>query len=295
MSLAEDAVIAPIGVPALAEPGDAPRRRWPIPMVVGMVLVALVVLAAILAPLIAPHPPNEQDLLHALEAPGSAGHPLGTDQFGRDLLARVVYAARIDLLIAVGATVVTMTFGTLVGLVSGTVGGRVDAVIMRIVDVFFAFPLIVLVLAIVAILGSGLLNMFIAMWAVTWVPYARIVRAEALVIKQQDYITAARALGFSRWRTMLRHILPNAAAPALVYAMIDAVNNVSIGASLGFLGLGVRNPTAEWGNMIADSQQFIRTAWWLAAVPGIAIALFGLGLSLIGDGVADRLRGGRGS
>jgi peptide/nickel transport system permease protein len=295
MSLAEDAVVAPVGVPELAEPGVAPRRRRRVPVVVGIVLVALVVLAAILAPLIAPHPPNEQDLLHALEAPGSPGHPLGTDQFGRDLLARVLYAARIDLLIAVGATVVTMTFGTLVGLVSGTVGGRVDAVIMRIVDVFFAFPLIVLVLAIVAILGSGLLNMFIAMWAVTWVPYARIVRAEALVIKQQDYITAARALGFSRWRTMLRHILPNAAAPALVYAMIDAVNNVSIGASLGFLGLGVRNPTAEWGNMIADSQQFIRTAWWLAAVPGIAIALFGLGLSLIGDGVADRLRGGRGS
>jgi peptide/nickel transport system permease protein len=291
--MAEDAVVAPISVPVRRVPGADIRRRMRIPLAVGVFLVAVIVLAAIFAPLIAPHPPNQQDLLHALEPPGSAGHPLGTDQFGRDVLARVVYAARIDLLIAVGATVVTLCFGTAVGLISGTLGGRVDSVIMRIVDVFFAFPLIVLVLAIVAILGSGLGNMFIAMWAVTWVPYARIVRAEALVIKQQEYITAARALGFSRRRTMVRHILPNAAAPALVYAMIDAVNNVSIGASLGFLGLGVRAPTAEWGNMIADSQQFIRTAWWLAAVPGIAIALFGLGLSLIGDRVADRMRGGR--
>jgi peptide/nickel transport system permease protein len=269
------------------------RLRGRAPLIVGIVLVVLIVLSAVFAPLLAPHDPNEQDLLHALAPPGTAGHPLGTDQFGRDLLSRVLYAGRVDLLIAFAATTVTLTFGSFYGLVSGFSGRRVDAVMMRIVDVVFAFPLIVLVLAIIAILGGGLLNMLIAMWAVTWVPYARIVRGEVLVLKQRDYTLAARALGYGNARIMFRHVLPNAAAPALVYAMVDAVNNVSIGAALGFLGLGVADPTAEWGKMIADAQEYIATNWWLAAVPGVMIALFGLGLSLIGDNLADWLRGER--
>jgi peptide/nickel transport system permease protein len=260
-------------------------------MIVGLSLVGFMVLVALIGPLVAPDSPNQLNLLHALQPPFSSGHLMGTDQFGRDELSRVLYAARIDLLIAFGVTLVTFTVGTFVGLLAGTVGGVVDAVLMRIVDVFFAFPLVVLVLAIVAILGSGLLYMMIAMWLVTWVSYARIVRGQVLLVKQQDYVTAARALGFSRWRTMTRHILPNAIAPAIVYGMIDAVNNVSIGAALGFLGLGVQDPTAEWGKMIADSQAYIRSAWWLAVVPGVAILIFGLGLSVIGDGLADRMRG----
>jgi peptide/nickel transport system permease protein len=269
------------------------RLRGRVPLVIGIVLVVLIVLSAVFAPLLAPYDPNEQDLVNALAPPGTAGHLLGTDQFGRDLLSRVLFAGRVDLLIAFGATCVTMTFGSLYGLVSGFSGRRVDAVLMRIVDVVFAFPLIVLVLAVIAILGSGLLNMLIAMWAVTWVPYARIVRGEVLVLKQRDYTVAARALGYGNARIMFRHVLPNAAAPALVYGMVDAVNNVSIGAALGFLGLGVADPTAEWGKMIADAQEYIATNWWLAAVPGVMIALFGLGLSLIGDNLADWLRGER--
>jgi peptide/nickel transport system permease protein len=269
------------------------RLRGRVPLVIGLVLVVLIVLSAVFAPLLAPYDPNEQDLVNALAPPGTAGHLLGTDQFGRDLLSRVLFAGRVDLLIAFAATCVTMTFGSLYGLVSGFSGRRVDAVLMRIVDVVFAFPLIVLVLAVIAILGSGLLNMLIAMWAVTWVPYARIVRGEVLVLKQRDYTVAARALGYGNARIMFRHVLPNAAAPALVYGMVDAVNNVSIGAALGFLGLGVADPTAEWGKMIADAQEYIATNWWLAAVPGVMIALFGLGLSLIGDNLADWLRGER--
>jgi peptide/nickel transport system permease protein len=269
------------------------RLRGRVPLVIGIVLVVLIVLSAVFAPLLAPYDPNEQDLVNALAPPGTAGHLLGTDQFGRDLLSRVLFAGRVDLLIAFGATCVTMTFGSLYGLVSGFSGRRVDAVLMRIVDVVFAFPLIVLVLAVIAILGSGLLNMLIAMWAVTWVPYARIVRGEVLVLKQRDYTVAARALGYGNARIMFRHVLPNAAAPALVYGMVDAVNNVSIGAALGFLGLGVADPPAEWGKMIADAQEYIATNWWLAAVPGVMIALFGLGLSLIGDNLADWLRGER--
>ena len=269
------------------------RLRGRVPLVIGIVLVVLIVLSAVFAPLLAPYDPNEQDLVNALAPPGTAGHLLGTDQFGRDLLSRVLFAGRVDLLIAFAATCVTMTFGSFYGLVSGFSGRRVDAVLMRIVDVVFAFPLIVLVLAVIAILGSGLLNMLIAMWAVTWVPYARIVRGEVLVLKQRDYTVAARALGYGNARIMFRHVLPNAAAPALVYGMVDAVNNVSIGAALGFLGLGVADPTAEWGKMIADAQEYIATNWWLAAVPGVMIALFGLGLSLIGDNLADWLRGER--
>jgi peptide/nickel transport system permease protein len=285
---------APVTVPIGADedPRLLPRRRLPVkvPIIVGTLLVALVVIVALLAPLISPDAPNHQDLLHTLQPPLSPGHLLGTDQFGRDELSRVIWAARVDLLIAFGVTIVTFSLGTLVGLVAGTFGGIVDAVLMRIVDMFFAFPLVVLVLAIVAILGSGLIYLLIAMWAVTWVSYARIVRAEVLIAKHQDYVAAARALGYSRWRIMTQHIIPNAIAPAIVYGTIDAVNNVSIGAALGFLGLGVQDPTAEWGKMISDSQQFIRTAWWLPVMPGIAIVIFGLGLSIVGDGLADRLR-----
>ncbi len=284
---------APVTVPMAVEDDRlAPRRRLPVkvPIIVGAALVAFVVIVALAAPLIAPYAPNQQNLLHALEPPLSPGHLLGTDQFGRDELSRVIWAGRIDLLIAFGVTIVTFCFGTLVGVVAGTFGGIVDAVLMRIVDVFFAFPLVVLVLAIVAILGSGLIYLLIAMWAVTWVSYARIVRAEVLVVKHQDYVSAARSLGYSRSRIMACHIIPNAIAPAIVYGTIDAVNNVSIGAALGFLGLGVQDPTAEWGKMISDSQEFIRTAWWLPVMPGLAIVIFGLGLSIIGDGLADRLR-----
>jgi peptide/nickel transport system permease protein len=286
-------VAAPVTLATPRTPLSWARVRGRTPLIVGIVLVGLIVVVSLAAPLIAPYDPNQQDLLHALVPPGTAGHLLGTDQFGRDLLSRVLYAGRIDLLIAFAATTVTMTFGSLYGLVAGFSGRRVDAVLMRIVDIVFAFPLIVLVLAIIAILGGGLLNMLIAMWAVTWVPYARIVRGEVLVLKQRDYTLAARALGYGNARIMFRHVLPNAAAPALVYAMVDAVNNVSIGAALGFLGLGVADPTPEWGKMIADAQEYIATNWWLAAVPGVMIALFGVGLSLIGDNLADQLRGER--
>lgn len=260
------------------------------PFAVGVVLVLATVGAVLLAPLLTKYDPNQQDILHTLAAPGSGGHLLGTDQFGRDVWSRVLYAGRIDLLIAFGATTVCLVFGSAVGLVSGYFGGRIDAVFMRLVDIVFAFPFIVLVLTIIAILGPGLRNMFFAIWLVSWVPYARIVRGEVLVAKRQEYILSAKALGFSRARIMLGHLLPNVIAPAVVFSMLDAVNNVGLGAALGFLGLGVQDPTAEWGKMISDAQNFMATSWWLPTIPGIAIVIFGLGLSLVGDGLADRLR-----
>ena len=278
----------PIGPPRTAY--SWVRWRGRLPFIVGLTIVLITFLAAVFAPFLTPYDPNSQDILNALAPPGTPGHLLGTDQFGRDVLTRLLYAARIDILIAVGATSFCLVTGSMFGLVSGFFGGRVDAILMRIVDIVFAFPFIVLVLTIIAILGPGLRNMFISIWLVGWVPYARIVRGEVLVAKRQEYVLAARALGFNRRRVMLGHLLPNVLAPAIVFSMLDAVNNVGLGAALGFLGLGVQDPQAEWGKMISDAQNFLATTWWLPTIPGLAIVFFGLGLSLIGDGLADRLR-----
>jgi len=288
---ASDVPLTPV---PLASGGSHAVLRWRarIPLVIGAALVLLTICAAVFAPLLTQYDPTAQDLFHPLAGPGTPGHFLGTDQFGRDTWSRLLYAGRIDLLIAFGATSVTFVSGCLIGLISGFYGGRVDNIIMRLVDVVFAFPFIVLVLTIIAILGPGLLNMFIAIWLVSWIPYARIVRGEVLVAKRQEYVLAARALGYRKTRIMLGHILPNVLTPALIFSMLDAVGNVGLGAALGYLGLGVQDPTAEWGKMIADSQNFMVTSWWLPTFPGVAIVIFGVGLSLLGDSIADMFRPG---
>jgi peptide/nickel transport system permease protein len=291
MTLPPDTAVStpiPIGPPRTAYTWVKWRGRIPFALGIGIVLITF--LAAVFAPWLTPYGPNQLDILNALKPPLSPGHLLGTDQYGRDELTRILYAARIDLLIAFGATTACLVFGSLYGLASGFFGGRIDAVLMRIVDIVFAFPFIVLVLTIIAILGPGLRNMFIAIWLVGWVPYARIVRGEVLVARRHEFVLAARALGFGRPRIMFGHLLPNVLAPAIIFSMLDAVNNVGLGAALGFLGLGVQDPQAEWGKMISDSQNFLATNWWLPTIPGLAIVFFGLGLSLIGDGLADRLR-----
>jgi len=264
-------------------------RNWP--LVVGLTLFILIGLACLAAPLLTPYDPVAQDILNQGAPPFTAGHLLGTDApYGRDILSRLLYGGRVDLLIGLVGTAVSVVLGTLVGLVSGYFGGRVDAVLMRVVDVFFAFPFLVLVLAIVAMLGASLFNLFIAIWSVGWVSYARIVRGETLVAKNQEYVLAARALGYSNRRIMARHILPNVFSAALVFSMADAVGNILLGASLGYLGLGVPEPNPEWGAMIADGQNYLVTAWWVPTLPGLAAVLVGVALSLIGDGLADRLR-----
>ncbi len=270
---------------------QVPWRRY-LSLAAGLTLVLAAILAAICAPLLTPYDPTTQDLLNTLVPPFSSGHPLGTDQFGRDTLSRILYAGRIDITIAFGATLVTVVAGSLIGLIAGYYGGWLDIVLMRLVDIVFAFPFIVLVLAIIAILGPSLLNMFIAIWLVSWITYARIVRGEVLVVKRLEFVLAARALGYGDARIMLRHILPNVITPVILFSMLDAVGNVGLGAALGYLGLGAQDPLAEWGKMIADSQNFMLTYWWLPTLPGVAIIVFGLGLSLIGDGLADILRPG---
>ena len=263
-----------------------------LPLIIGLVLLAIAILAVTFAPLLTSAPPNKIDVLNPLAPPLTPGHLLGTDQFGRDVLSRILYGGRIDLAIAFGATSVTLVGGTIIGLVAGYFGGKIDNVLMRIVDLFFAFPFLVLIIAIIAMLGPSLLNIFLAIWITSWVAYARIMRAQVIVAKKQQYVLAARALGYSRTRVMFRHILPNTASAVIIFSMVDAIGNIALAAALGFLGLGVQPPTPEWGTMISDGQNYILTAWWLTTLPGLAIVFVGVAFSLIGDGLADVLRPG---
>lgn len=267
------------------------RRRPGKPLVIGLTIFLLVALACVFAPLITHYDPTAQDLLNPGAPPLTAGHILGTDApYGRDVLSRLLYGGRADLAIGLGGTGVTLVVGTIIGLISGFFGRWVDSVIMRVADVFFAFPFLVLVLAIVATLGPSLLNLFIAIWAVGWVSYARIIRGQTLATREREYVTAARAMGFGNLRIMFRHILPNVVSSVIIFAMVDAVGNILLAAALGYLGLGIQEPAPEWGSMIADGQNYLVTAWWVPTIPGLAIAIVGISFSLIGDGLSAYLR-----
>jgi peptide/nickel transport system permease protein len=259
-------------------------------LIVGCSILGAIILAALFAPFLTPYNPNTIDPLNPLAPPLSPHHILGTDEYGRDIFSRILYGGRIDLLIAFGATSVTLVVGTAIGLFSGYSGGWVDSVIMRIVDLFFAFPFFVLVIAIVAMLGPSIFNMFVAIWLTSWISYARITRGHTVVAKNREYVLGAKALGYGHLRVMTRHLLPNLVSFVLIFAMVDAVGNVLLGAALGFLGLGAKPPSPEWGAMIADGQNYILSSWWLSTLPGLAIVLVGVGFSLIGDGLADLLR-----
>lgn len=253
----------------------------------GLVIVLGWMLIAILAPWIAPYDPIAHNLPEKLLGPTLA-HPLGTDNFGRDILSRVMWGARIDLQMGVIGVLFPFLIGTTLGAIAGYAGGWVDIILMRILDVVLAFPFLVLMLAIIAILQPGLTSFYIALALVGWVSYARLVRAQVLVLKTSDFVTAARSLGFGRFRVLFRHILPNCIAGSIVFSMSDVVLVVLAGSSISYLGLGVQPPTAEWGVMIAEGQNFITTAWWITTFPGLAIVLMAFGFSLLADGLAER-------
>ncbi|KQY15147.1 ABC transporter permease [Rhizobium sp. Root482] len=257
-------------------------------LAVGAGLLALFFLVALAAPLIAPYDPVVQMADMRLQPP-SFGHLFGTDNFGRDIFSRVIWGARIDLQIAFIGVVFPFIIGTLVGTIAGFFGGIVDAIFMRIIDIILAFPFLVLMLSIIAILGPGLTSFYIAMALVGWVSYARLVRAQILVLKNADYAVAAISLGFSRTRIMFRHLLPNAVAGSLVFVMSDAVLVLLNGAAISYLGLGVQPPTAEWGIMVAEGQPFVTTAWWITLFPGLSIVCLAFAFSLLGDALGDML------
>ena len=256
--------------------------------VAGLVLVALTLLAAIAPQVVTPTDPTAMDY-DAILSPPSLAHLFGTDNLGRDMLARTIWATRIDLQIALFCTLAPIIVGTIVGCLVGFFGGFADSVFGRVVDVVITFPFLVLVIAIVAVLGPGLVNIYIAVSAVGWVFYARLVRADLLVLRRADFAAAGRVMGYGNARIIFRHLLPNAMIPLIVYWMTDMSLCILLGSSLGYLGLGAQPPTAEWGVLVADGKNYMETAWWISVFPGAAIVLCGTGLSLLGDGVADLL------
>ena len=232
--------------------------------------------------------PYEQDLMNALQAP-SMQHLFGTDQYGRDVFTRIIYGTRVDLLIGVAAMIVPFLMGSLIGLLAGYYGGWVDALVMRIQDIVTAFPFTILIIAIITILGPNISNLYIAVWLVGWKDYTKLVRSEVLAEKNLDYVQAARVMGFSGFRIMMRHILPNTINSAIVYAVSDVMMCMLVGASMSFLGLGVQPPIPEWGAIITEGRPYIMSAWWICAFPGVALAVTGTALSLTGEYVSGIL------
>jgi peptide/nickel transport system permease protein len=269
-----------------------PRRiglgGQPMALSLGLGLVAAWFALALLAPWIAPYGPDAHDLQATLQPP-SLAHPLGTDNFGRDMLSRVIWGTRVDLQLGIMGVVWPFLLGTALGSIAGYFGGIVDVLLMRLLDITLAFPFLVLMIAIISVLGPGLTSFYIAITLVGWVSYARLVRAQVLVLKNSDFVLAARSLGYGHARIMFRHILPNALVPSIVFSMSDVVLVILAGASISYLGLGIQPPTAEWGVMIAEGQNFMTTAWWITAFPGCAIVLLALGFSLLADGMGEKL------
>jgi peptide/nickel transport system permease protein len=261
--------------------------RNPLAMV-GLAIVLLLAMVAALAPLVAPGSPTAQDLASRLQPPG-ARHWLGSDEFGRDILSRLLYGARITLGIVALVAAIAAPVGLVIGCAAGYLGGAVDAALMRLTDVFLALPRLILALAFVAALGAGIENAVLAIAIVAWPPYARIARAETLALRGSDFIAAIRLAGASSARIVLHHIMPLCLASVIVRVSLDMAGVILIAAGLGFLGLGAQPPSPEWGAMIAAGRKYMLDQWWVAAMPGIAIAVVSLGFNLLGDGLRDVL------
>jgi peptide/nickel transport system permease protein len=255
---------------------------------IGLVIAAVFLLATVLAPLIAPYNPADQDLSSALTPPSFA-HLLGADQYGRDMLSRVIYGTRYALVAIVVADGLALVVGGALGLVAGFVGGLADTAIMRLTDVLLAFPYLLLALIIVAALGPSFTNSIIAIGIIYTPQYARLMRGQVLAVQAEDYVWAARSVGAGQMRIMLRHVLPNSLSPVLVMATLQAGSVVVETAGLSFLGLGAQPPSPDWGALLADGHSYFLTAWWIATFPGVAIFLVVLAFNLVGDALRDQL------
>jgi peptide/nickel transport system permease protein len=250
----------------------------------------MLVLVAALAGVLAPHSPVIGNLAGArLLPPGSPGYLLGTDDQGRDILSRLIYGTRLTLMVVTLVAVIAAPVGLLVGATSGYAGGWIDAVLMRVTDIFLAFPKLVLALALVAALGPGIENAVIAIALTSWPPYARLARAESIAVRRSDYIAAVRLMGASPWRIVSRHVMPLCLSSLIVRVTLDMAGIILTAAGLGFLGLGAQPPQPEWGAMIASGRRFILDEWWVATMPGLAILIVSLGFNLVGDGLRDAL------
>ena len=256
---------------------------------IGLLMLFAIVVVSLAGTSIIPFDPVEIDFGNILQPPGLP-HLFGTDDLGRDVLARVVAASWVDLQVVSICVVLPFLIGSTIGLISGYFGGWIDTLIMRLVDILWAFPFYVLVISIVGALGPSTTNIYIAFSLVVWISFARIVRGEVLLARRLEYTQAVSVLGYSHLRIMLRHVLPNVITPAIVFMMADVVLTILGVTSLGFLGFGIQPPTPEWGSMIADGRNFIQDGWWISFFPGLAIVFVGIAFTLIGDGLDDLLR-----
>ncbi|WP_144185411.1 nickel transporter permease [Elioraea rosea] len=256
---------------------------------VGLVIVLGLVVVALLAPWLVTHDPYRQNLAQRLLPPGAMGHLLGTDEFGRDILSRVIIGARVTLYIVALVALIAAPIGLIVGTAAGYLGGAVDAVLMRLTDVFLAFPSLILALAFVAALGPGIENAVIAIALTSWPPYARIARAETLTVRKSDFIAAAQIQGAGTARILFRHVMPLCISSLTVRVTLDMAGIILTAAGLGFLGLGAQPPMAEWGAMVSAGRRYILDQWWVATIPGLAIFVVSLAFNLLGDGLRDVL------
>jgi len=263
-------------------------RRDPV-LLAALAAILAVIGAAVLAPLLAPHDPTRADPRIRLAPPGTVGHVLGTDQLGRDVLSRVMWGGRISLIVGIVPVVLSAVGGTAVGVIAGYYGGVVDATITRVLDVLFAFPAILLALAIVSALGPSIYNAMMAITVVAIPSFARLVRSSVLVARARLFVEAARSLGANNSRIIVQHILPNTVSPVIVYGTLETGKTIIFAAALSFLGLGVQPPTAEWGAMLSEGRTVLATAWAVATVPGIMIFLVSLSFNILGDGLRDAL------
>ena len=256
---------------------------------IGLAIVALLVIVAALAPWITPYDPITQALRERLQPPLTPGHILGTDDFGRDILSRLIMGSRITLFIIALVAVTAPVFGLLIGTVAGYFGGWTDEILMRITDIFLAFPKLILALALVAVLGPGMENAVLAIAITSWPPYARVARDETLTVRNSDYIASVRLQGASAARIIWGHIMPMCIPSVIIRVTLDMAGVILIAAGLGFLGLGVQPPQPEWGAMISAGRKYLFEQWWVATMPGMAIFIVSLGFNLLGDGLRDVL------
>jgi peptide/nickel transport system permease protein len=269
------------------------RRLWRLKWgLAAAAILLLIVGAAALAPWVSPHDPLQINIRHRLAPPawmegGAAAHPLGTDQVGRDLLARMIYGGRASLVIGVSAVVLSATVGVLLGLGGGYFGGRADWLIMTLINVMLTFPFVLLALAVIAVLGPSLPNMIIVLGIADWPLYARVIRAETLSIREREFITAGRALGMSHLRIIFRQILPNLVSAIVVIATLQVARVIILESFLSFLGLGIQPPTPAWGNMLGEGRIYMLNSWWIAAFPGLAIFVTTLAINLMGNALRD--------
>jgi len=262
----------------------------------GAIVFGLFVLMAVFAPVLAPNDPDQQNLERRLAPPIGLGledaqikHPLGNDNLGRDILSRLIVGSRISLIVGVSTVALASVVGSLVGAMAGYFRGNFDNVAMRIVDIWMAFPSLLLAIAFGAALGPGVSNLVFALALANWVVYSRVIRADVLVLREKEFIRAAQAIGATNTRIILRHILPNVLSPILVIATLQMGTVIIAEASLSFLGIGVQSSVPTWGGMLADGREFMRQSWWLATFPGIAISIVVLSINLLGDGLRDAL------